>query len=374
MIAIFLMPIAVVDSIHIISDFFEKYQVYRDKKKTIIIAIDELFMPMLYTSLTSAVGFASLAAAPIPPVQVFGIFVAFGIMAAWILTMTFIPASVMFLSDKTLKNFGTKRSGDEKEIAHSGFFSLILNYTGRFTFNRAKLIITVTIIIGLLSVIGISKITINDNPVKWFDKKHEIRIADRVLNKHFGGTYMAFLIFEEKKNQKTLERYFNSFLKRFKGFAEDYGFEDEQFMRTAENGFLEIFNNRLAGGDFSINNFQNKASEYIDKQKRPDIAGLNDFLDEFIYFFDDEKIYAQTFKQPEMLNYIDKLQEYMQTVGVGKSTSLSTIVKKVYMELRGGKPEFFKVPDSAKAVGESLIQYQNRGCVRIVLGRWGIDH
>jgi predicted RND superfamily exporter protein len=46
-----------------------------------------LFTPMLYTSITSAVGFASLALTPIPPVQVFGFFVAFGILLAFALTV-----------------------------------------------------------------------------------------------------------------------------------------------------------------------------------------------------------------------------------------------------------------------------------------------
>ena len=41
-----------------------------------------LFTPMLYTSLTSAAGFLSLATTPIPPVQVFGLFVGVGILLA----------------------------------------------------------------------------------------------------------------------------------------------------------------------------------------------------------------------------------------------------------------------------------------------------
>ncbi len=47
---------------------------------------------MLFTSVTSAVGFVSLALTPIPPVQVFGAFVAFGILLAFLLTIVFIPA------------------------------------------------------------------------------------------------------------------------------------------------------------------------------------------------------------------------------------------------------------------------------------------
>ena len=85
MIPIFLMPIAVLDSIHIISEFFEKYQQTRDRAATMRAVMEALFGPMLYTSLTSSAGFASLALTPIPPVQVFGVFVAMGIMLAWLL-------------------------------------------------------------------------------------------------------------------------------------------------------------------------------------------------------------------------------------------------------------------------------------------------
>ena len=80
MIPIFIMPIAVLDSIHILSEFFEKYQKIKSRKKTLLYVMDDLFTPMFYTSLTSFAGFASLALTPIPPVQVFGIFVAAGIM------------------------------------------------------------------------------------------------------------------------------------------------------------------------------------------------------------------------------------------------------------------------------------------------------
>jgi len=76
MIPIFLMPIAVVDSVHILSEFFDRYTSSRGRENTIRDVMKNLFVPMLYTSLTSAAGFASLALTPIPPVQAFGAFVA----------------------------------------------------------------------------------------------------------------------------------------------------------------------------------------------------------------------------------------------------------------------------------------------------------
>ncbi len=196
MIPIFIMPIAVLDSIHIISDFFEKYQATRDRKKTMIAVMDELFAPMLYTSLTSAAGFASLALTPIPPVQVFGIFVAAGIMFAWLLTVTFIPAFVMFISPRRLENFGAVHHTDDTDDAPKGWLGQSLHWIGGATYRKAKPILAISVVIILISAYGISKININDNPVKWFAKSHPIRVADRVLNDHFGGTYMGYLSLE----------------------------------------------------------------------------------------------------------------------------------------------------------------------------------
>ncbi len=78
LIPIFLMPISVVDGVHILSEFHDRYNETKDRKKTILTVMDHLFMPMLYTSLTSAAGFASLAFTPIPPVQIFG-----GVCGLW---------------------------------------------------------------------------------------------------------------------------------------------------------------------------------------------------------------------------------------------------------------------------------------------------
>ncbi|NBB94953.1 MAG: MMPL family transporter [Planctomycetes bacterium] len=223
MIPIFIMPIAVLDSIHIISDFFEKYQQTRNREQTVRAVMDELFVPMLYTSLTSAAGFASLALTPIPPVQVFGVFVAGGILVAWLLTVTFIPAFVMFLSEKRLANFGRRLTSPPQgekasprasggnaatpsglkaispkggDVMAHGWLGRLLQRLGGVTYRRATIIVAGSLIVLALAGVGIAKIRVNDNPVKWFDEGHPIRVADKVLNEHFGGTYMAYLAME----------------------------------------------------------------------------------------------------------------------------------------------------------------------------------
>lgn len=189
MIPIFLIPIAVLNSIHIVSEFHDRFQKHKHKVATIKHSIGELFVPMLFTSLTTVVGFLSLALTPIPPVRVFGIFVAIGIMFAWILSLTFNPAFAVLISDKALRNFGASEDSDS-------VLGRVLKAIRRFATRRAKLVLFAASVLVLISAYGLSLIEVNDNPVKWFKSSHPLRIADQQLNKHLAGTYMNYLVID----------------------------------------------------------------------------------------------------------------------------------------------------------------------------------
>ncbi|MEA1981253.1 MAG: efflux RND transporter permease subunit [candidate division Zixibacteria bacterium] len=191
MIPIFLIPISVLNSIHIISEFHDHFKKFKHKDATIRHAINELFTPMLFTSLTTVAGFISLALTPIPPVQVFGIFVAFGIIVAWFLSLTLNPAIAMLISTKTLKNFGV-------EDDEHGILSKIMHSFRNFSGKHNRGIIGGALILIVVSAVGLSLIVVNDNPVKWFKKSHPIRQADTAMNSHLAGTYMNYLVFESE--------------------------------------------------------------------------------------------------------------------------------------------------------------------------------
>ena len=190
MIPIFLMPIAVVDSIHILSEFFDEYKRGGgSKRETFQKVFNKLMTPMLYTSITSSVGFASLALTPIPPVRIFGLFVAFGIMSAWFLTLTLLPAFTMLMPDRYIHGLTKAKAGPDRLAA-------VQRALGHLSTKRSRLVIVAVLIVAAASAYGVSLTVVNDNPVYWFNKSHRIRVADKVLNEHFGGTYMAYLVLE----------------------------------------------------------------------------------------------------------------------------------------------------------------------------------
>ncbi|RPJ44722.1 MAG: RND transporter, partial [Candidatus Latescibacterota bacterium] len=186
MIPIFLIPIAVLNSIHILSEFHERYQKHHDMRRTIQGTMDELFVPMIFTSLTTVVGFASLILTPIPPVQVFGGFVAFGIAAAWLLSIVFNVAFAVLLPRKAIEKFGATVEG-------GGLMRRAMHLVRDISLRYNKPVVAVGALIFLVSAVGLSRIEVNDNPVKWFKSGHPLRVADEVMNRHLAGTYLAYL-------------------------------------------------------------------------------------------------------------------------------------------------------------------------------------
>ncbi len=346
MIPIFLMPIAVVDSIHILSEFFDSYQKIGDREKTLKHVMDELFMPMLYTSLTSAAGFASLAVTPIPPVQAFGAFVAIGILIAWVFTVTFVPAYIMMMKEESLAGFGTAADASDD---HS-FMARSLAMLGGLTYRRAKLLVLLTVAILGVSAYGISKITINDNPVKWFTRNHPIRVADRVLNKHFAGTYEAYLVLEsavdETKTDKRAE-----LIAAVKGLAASGKVRAD----VADDAVRALASLNQKGPDFFdrgttlLESRLDAAPDatYDDWSRLADVPG-------------EIRAREQVFKDPAVMRYIGRLQRYLATQAVvGKSNSITDVVKKVHQELFAGDVKHYTVPESRGAVAECLISFQN---------------
>jgi predicted RND superfamily exporter protein len=139
--------------------------------------------------LTTAVAFASLTIAPIPPVQVFGAFVAIGVVAAWLLTMLFLPAFIMLLSEQSLQRVQASSEGRGTRALASG-----VRRIGQLTTMRPRWIAAGFALLMIAAIPGITQISVNDNPVRWFKSGTGIRQATEELNRLFAGTYNASLL------------------------------------------------------------------------------------------------------------------------------------------------------------------------------------
>jgi len=352
MIPIFIMPIAVVDSIHILSEFFDEYQKRKDRRETLEHVMGHLFKPMLFTSLTSSAGFASLAFTPIPPVQAFGIFVAIGIMLAWLLTIVFIPAYVMMMKESSLENFGNTKHVDP--TSDKSPLNRHLHWVGRTSSNMPWLVIAFNIAVMAVGVIGILMIQVNDNPVKWFKKTHEIRVADKILNKHFGGTYEAYLVLSGQDQEMTPQQAGDWLT----DYLDQRLVESPAIQEKVLNEILEAMAISKTGKELTDKLTRAWEKELDNVPADDDIA--YDRWSTALDGLDQLRNQKEIFKRPDLLNYITDLQAYMADQGdVGKSNSVSDVAKKVHQELFAGDPGHFTIPETSNGVAQTLISYQN---------------
>ncbi len=363
MIPIFIMPIAVLDAVHILSEFFDRYQETRDRRKTCLRVMDSLFVPMLYTSLTSAAGFASLALTPIPPVQVFGVFVAFGIMAAWLLTVTFCPAYIMFIPESRLEGFGVSSAAE----APASPLTRLLHGLGRFTGRRTKLILTATLLAVVVALYGITRIRINDNPTRWFVADHPIRLADRVLNRHFAGTYQAYLSLAPEDQELSVSARASEVRDAIREARAKYAekYEDKPLRGTFEAA-LELADRKEAAAEDAEAFLSALLGEVEERRRAAEGDAAYGWEEVAAAVEARQLLLEQPFKRPDLLRYVGRLEKALaegdaatgaESV-VGKSNSVTDIVKKVHKELRGDE-EYYTVPDDPKMVAETLFQFGN---------------
>lgn len=341
MIAIFLMPIAVVDSIHILSEFADRYRPGQNVKHTIRDVITNLFQPMLFTSITSSIGFFSLLLTPIPPVQIFGAFVGFGILLAFVLTITLVPAYVVRMSPAALTSLQQRHHHQPTRLGR------FLADLGQFAVQRRLVIIVAALGISALSAWGISQITINDNPVRWFKEDHQIRIADRTLNQHFAGTYNAYLVLSRpaETNNDALAQQLLDIKAQGQQLAESRGIQ----LPT-----LAPLNTQQATETLAL--WQQQLDELLFDSNDAQLAVIEVLFDQLNTLASQQ----QYFIQPQALNYLDNLQQFLNnSSAVGKSNSLVDIVKTVNRELYGGEDHYFDLPDSQAAAAQILLQYQS---------------
>ena len=339
MIAIFLMPIAVVDSVHILSEFAEKYKTGDAAGDVVKGVMKHLYTPMLYTSVTSAIGFYSLMLTPIPPVKVFGAFIGTGILLAFALTIIYIPAYISRLKPETLAKLHDAIVRMEKK----GRLASILERLGRFATQKTKFILIGFIALFLVSIEGVSRIEINDNPVNWFKADHEIRIADKVLNEHFAGTYDAWLVFKNNNGENKLAT------KKFKEVLTtiDKGSESVKQIHTFINNEQASFINQnlLVLLDDLTFSASDEEQGWLEK-----LVNIADNA------FNENKV----FLDPTLLNWQSDFQQALLKTGlVGKSNGLADIVKTVNRELFSGEDKDFNIPTSSNGVAQTLLQYQS---------------
>jgi predicted RND superfamily exporter protein len=75
-----------------------------------------------------------------------------------------------------------------------GKASQFLRKLAGFGAHHPKNTVIVGLVLFVIALVGLSRITVNNNLVEWFKKSSDVRIADSVMNKALGGTSLGYVV------------------------------------------------------------------------------------------------------------------------------------------------------------------------------------
>ncbi len=192
---IILLTIANQDSIHILTKFLREARRHRDIKKSVEITMQSLLLPVFLTSITTSVAFLMLVTAPIGPMFGYGITVAFGVIWAWILSATYLPAVILL----------KKWNFSSRALTQASYFERAVDWFATRVLRHPKKVLIAGMAIVLLSTIGIFKLKVEVNITSFFKPGNPIRQSIEFIDKEMTGTMNMVVDVEgEIKDPETL--------------------------------------------------------------------------------------------------------------------------------------------------------------------------
>jgi hypothetical protein len=158
--------LAVADSVHILVTMYYEMRHGKNKHDAIAESLRVNLKPVFYTSVTTAIGFLTMNFSDAPPFRDLGNMVALGVIAAFIYSVTGLPALLAVIpvraKPKVHQNGSSRKSFDT--------FS-------NFIINRRKSIFWGMLVFLLTLTGGILLIELDDDWIQYFDERYAIRRA-----------------------------------------------------------------------------------------------------------------------------------------------------------------------------------------------------
>lgn len=182
-----IMPILLVSvgsayGIHILARYQEESNgASADKKKFLQKIIATTGVGVFVAAVTTAVGFASNSFSSIWAIRVFGLSSAFGVMVAFMVSVTFIPALLQFVKPPKAKR-------EEKISQKDDLLGRFLNSICHFVTERRFVSSGLAIFIFILAAIAYPQITTESDMIKYFSEKSDVVKAYNLIKDRFGGS------------------------------------------------------------------------------------------------------------------------------------------------------------------------------------------
>ena len=170
-------------TVHVLVKINELQKGSIDNEKSLIDAVEQMFLPCFFAALTTAVAFLSLLLGELKPVIEFGKMMAFGISIAFIFTFSFLPSSLSLIKNNKSKDYLSLHKITNWILAISKKYStyIYLSFT----------------IVFCVLIFGTTKLVVENRFIDYFDEETEIYQGMLEIDKNLGGTATLDIIIKE---------------------------------------------------------------------------------------------------------------------------------------------------------------------------------
>ena len=179
-------------NIHMSTRFLQLKENYPNKNilELIILTTNKMFWPILYTVLTTVIAFLSLIFSEIKPIIDFGWMMTLGLITSFFITFTLLPTLINFVP---IENISVKKDKS----------SLVTLFFAKISLNNHKIIFILTGFVIISSLVGISRLEVENSFINYFSKKTEIYKGMKLIDEKLGGTTPLEVILKFPKKEKT---------------------------------------------------------------------------------------------------------------------------------------------------------------------------
>ena len=191
--------------IHVLHHYYEA--VRHREPQPVQAAMEQVAPAIAMVGIVSALGSASLLTFPVTSIREFGIITTMGVLAAAAVCLTYTPAVLALLKQK------------ETRAVDSVWLDDRLGGIARFSVRHRKAVLTGASIIFVVSVVGISRIEIGTDIVRYFPQEHRLRAAFDAFNARLGGARRVDVMVEGAEVDAIKDPELLRKIQRFQEFA-----------------------------------------------------------------------------------------------------------------------------------------------------------
>jgi len=173
---IIILTLAIADSVHILLAAFHEIRAGRSKNDALVESLCINAEPVFLTTLTTSIGFLSLNFSDSPPFNDLGNITAIGVIAAWIFSITFLPALMSVLPLRV------KPQTSDRRLAMERF--------GDFVVGRRVPVFWSMLVLSLIIISFIPRLELDDRFVQWFDESVPFRVDTDFATANLTGPYV----------------------------------------------------------------------------------------------------------------------------------------------------------------------------------------